>query len=279
MSGIAPKKRFSQNFLTDPGTADRIVAALDIQPDTVVLEIGPGTGMLTKRLVASQARRVIAIDLDPRAIEHLRQQPWATTSRLDVRHGDALRANLGELFAGVERTSCVIIGNIPYAITADLLFMVFEARLLAHRAVIMMQREVAKRCVATVGSKDYGVLALATWLASDAKQQFTVSPGSFFPKPDVTSAVVRFDLRATDVVDVAMGEAMRFVRAAFSQRRKVLVNALDTWCRTVCGEPARSIAERNPALELGRRRAEELTGPQLIGLMQDIRKASGGRHG
>jgi len=270
MSGFAPSKRFSQNFLTDPGTADKIVAALDIVAGDVVVEIGPGKGMLTERLLASPAARVIAVDLDQRAIEHCRTLAWAASPRVEFVHADFLSIDLTNVFGDVDRTSCKVIGNIPYSITSDILFRLFDLRTVVSRAVIMMQREVARRLVSDKGTKEYGILSMATRLAGDARLLFHVKPGSFFPRPDVTSSVVRFDLDAGDRFGVKMSEVMPFIRAAFSQRRKVLVNALDHYCLQHVGRSARQCTQQTASVDIEKRRAEELTVEEAVGLYKAL---------
>jgi 16S rRNA (adenine1518-N6/adenine1519-N6)-dimethyltransferase len=264
MSGFAPRKQFSQNFLTDPRTADKIVQALESGDGDVVLEIGPGTGVLTQRLLRTPAASILAVDLDPRAIEHLRQQPWAKDKRLVVREGDALKIDPTVEWPDVTREHRAMIGNIPYSITSDLLFWALEHHRSTSRVVMMMQREVARRCVAQPRTKEYGVLRVATWLYSEAKILFHVQPGSFFPRPDVTSSVVRFTLRENPAANVDPVAFMAFVRAAFSMRRKVMSNALQDWRRRMnidvrtCGDVG--------GHDLTKTRAEELSPEQLADL-------------
>lgn len=264
MSGFAPRKQFSQNFLTDPRTADKIVQALESGAGDVVLEIGPGTGVLTQRLLRTAASSVLAVDLDPRSIEHLRQQPWAQDKRLVVREGDALKTDPAGEWPGITREHRAMIGNIPYSITSDLLFWALEHHRTTSRVVMMMQREVARRCVAQPRTKEYGVLRVATWLYSEAKILFHVQPGSFFPRPDVTSSVVRFQLRENPASNVDPLAFMAFVRAAFSMRRKVMSNALQDWGRRMkidvrtCGEIGGHDLTKTRAEELGPEQLAEL---------------------
>lgn len=272
MKTFAPSRRFSQNFLTDPRTAQKIVDALEVRDGDVVFEIGPGKGVLTERLLQTAARVVVAVDLDPRAIQYLHDQPWADTPRLRLVVGDAMQQDLSAI--APKNGRLLVIGNIPYAITTPILFMLFEQRTIVHRAVVMMQREVAHRCVAMVGSKDYGILAVATWYASTAKTMFTVPPGAFFPKPAVTSAVVRFDMRSTDPLPTSFAVFMDFVRSAFSQRRKVLANALASWSQRIRGCDIRERGLVYGPFDLGRLRAEELSPEQLEDLRVQI--VSGG---
>lgn len=266
---ITPQKRFSQNFLTDNRTAAKIAAVLEASTDDVVLEIGPGTGALTKHLVALPSRRIVAVDLDPRAVEAISGMVQQSGGRLSVQQGDVLKVRLDDMFADVPSTNRRVIGNIPYAITSEILFWLFEARTSMARAVIMMQKEVALRCVAKPGTKDYGVLTVAAWYATTPKLMFTVQPGSFFPRPSVTSAVVRFDMR-TEVPPVPFAPFMSFVRAAFSQRRKVMANALASWANQQ-GIALRTVTlpEHLSVMTL---RAEALSPDQLVELYLNLTK-------
>ena len=260
--GFAPQRRFSQNFLTDVATARSIVQALNLESGDVVLEIGPGKGALTTHLVDSTAARITGVELDERAVDYLRQQPWVRSGRVGIIHSDALQLAVHDIFLGIERDHVCVIGNIPYAITSPLLFWLFDQRKDVSRAVIMMQREVARRCVAGVGTKDDGILSVATWLHGQAKLMFHVKPGSFFPRPDVTSSVVRFDLTKDSAQNLPVDAFMDFVRSAFSQRRKVMTNALAGWAsRCRVDLRARSQAA---GIDLARTRAEQCR-PEVLG--------------
>lgn len=274
MTGFAPKRRFSQNFLTDPRTADAIVQALELRDGDHVLEIGPGTGVLTQRLAASAATRIVAVDVDPRAIEHVRAASWARGGRVEAIESDVLRIGLSALFPGVPHESVKVIGNIPYAITSDILFWTFDQRRALTRCVLMMQREVAKRCVADKGSKEYGILSVATWFASTPKLLFNVKPGSFFPAPTVTSSVVRFDMRSADPLPLPMHQYMDLVRAAFQQRRKVLSNGLESYCKATWGMSIKELVSDVMEIDPRKRRAEELSPQELYDLWNALSKAA-----
>ncbi len=269
MKGFAPKRQFSQNFLTDVGIARNIVGQLLLREGDNVLEVGPGKGALTKLLLETPVTFVHAVDLDPRAPEYLALQPWAVSQRFRCSVQDALLVQVGGLFPDVAREHRKIIGNIPYAITSELLFWAFSQHLHAARVVFMMQREVAKRCVAQPGTKDYGILSVATWLHSEAKIAFHVQPGSFFPRPEVTSSVIAFSLRETLPLQLDAGSFMEFVRAAFSQRRKVLSNALASWG----SRHGKNLRTTIGVVDLTRTRAEELTPEALAVLYLDILKS------
>lgn len=264
MSGFAPKKQFSQNFLTDPKTADKIVAALEAESGDCVVEIGPGAGMLTQRLVRTGAH-IHAVEIDARAAAHIAAEPWSKSPLLEVHLTDILNLKVEQICG--EGECAKVIGNIPYAITSDILFWLFEQRRTVKRAVIMMQREVAQRLVAQPRSKEYGVLSVATWFASEPKILFHVKPGSFFPKPSVTSSVVLFQFRTADPIAITMSEFMGFVRAAFSQRRKVLSNSLKSYISM------QSLPEGagQTSINLGTTRAEELSPLELFDVYQSLR--------
>lgn len=272
MSTFAPKKNFSQNFLTDAGIARKIVGALSIGTDDIVIEIGPGKGMLTKLILESPAKQVVAVELDPRAIQFIKDQSWSSNRRLQIHQGDFLNLDIGHVVGAFTRSNSAIIGNIPYAITSPILFSLFQARTVVSRSVIMMQREVARRCVASVGSKEYGILSVATWYCSVPQSLFVVKAGSFFPKPNVDSAVVRFELRSESPVVATFETFMDFVRSAFSQRRKVIANALAPWVNRVTGRSLRDDGLQLGPFNLAQLRAEQLSPVELHEIMQLLLK-------
>lgn len=272
-TGVAPKRRFSQNFLTDQRTAQKIAVSLGIVDQDHVLEIGPGTGALTTWLMKSPASRIVAVDLDERAIQHLEREPWADTQRVRFIQRDVLSIKARDVFADAPPEHRVIIGNIPYAITSEILFWMFDQRFDIRSSVIMMQREVARRCVAQPGSKDYGILSVATWYSAKAKLLFNVQPGSFFPRPEVTSSVVRFDFRTTPPLDIDFNIYMGFVRAAFGQRRKVLSNALSTWW----SGSTQDLRVTVDGVDLSTARAEQLTPEQLGSVCSHLLAMKGAR--
>ena len=270
MKSFAPRRELSQNFLTDRGIADRIVASAELRPGDHVFEIGPGKGVLTERLATSTCDRVLAVDLDERAIAFLAAQPWNKSPRCDARYGDVLRVHVEQEFPSCPRVNRVVIGNIPYSITSELIFWAFEQHRTVDRVVMMMQREVAKRCVAVPRTKEYGILTVATWFYAEAKVLFHVQPGSFFPRPDVTSSVIRFRLRERPAADVDPVSFMKFVRAAFSQRRKILRNSLQQWLvnnRIVLDDDGAALV----TCDISKARAEELLPHQLVELYSELR--------
>lgn len=264
--GFAPKRQFSQNFLTDVGISRNIVRQLEIGPGDCVLEVGPGKGALTKLLLETEAQLVHAVDVDQRVLEYLAQQAWAAGPRLVCKLQDALTVDMAGQFVHADRSHRKIIGNIPYSITSELLFWAFSQYGSVARVVFMMQREVARRCAALPGTKDYGILSVASWLYSEPKVAFHVQPGSFFPRPEVTSSVITFSMRESLPMNLPGGRFMEFVRGAFSQRRKVMSNALGAWS----GRYNISVRRDAANIDLTRTRAEELQPQQLASVFLEL---------
>ena len=214
------KKSLGQHFLIDTTIVRRIANALAPADDTTVIEIGAGTGVLTREL-ASCARRVIAIELDDNLAEQL-QERFADTN-VEVVHGDALEIEPRDLLKSGE--SYLLAGNLPYNIAQLLLRRFLEAVPPPRRLVVMLQAEVAKSIVAETGGMS--VLSVAVQLYGKPRLLFRVPPSAFEPPPKVHSAVVRIDVSPQLRADVQDKEAFfRIVRAGFSSRRKQLRNAL-----------------------------------------------------
>jgi 16S rRNA (adenine1518-N6/adenine1519-N6)-dimethyltransferase len=219
-SMITPKKSLGQNFLRDENISRKIVDNLDIVPDDVVVEIGPGAGDFTKILLQTNSL-VIGIEVDPRAVEILRQR---FPSGLDVVQQDILTVNLGDI-ADRHHRRVHVVGNIPYYITTEILFWLFDQRTFVERATLMMQHEVAKRLVAKPETKDYGILTIFTQFYAASRFLFKVSRNSFYPRPNVDSAVVQFDF-ANELPGVDIRLFKNVVRGTFAARRKTLRNGL-----------------------------------------------------
>ncbi|MCB9591797.1 MAG: ribosomal RNA small subunit methyltransferase A [Sandaracinaceae bacterium] len=218
--GLTPKRSFSQSFLVARHAVERIVEALDPSPDELTVELGPGLGTLTGELLRAGAR-VLAIERDPDMIAVLRQELGAV-DRFEVREGDAATVDLGELAASGR---IALAGNLPYAITGGILRNLVEHRRSLRRAVIMVQREVRDRLLASPGDKTWGASSVFVQAAFAVSGVIKVPAGAFHPPPKVDSAVLRFDPLETPRAEET--EAFRaIVKAAFGQRRKTLRNAL-----------------------------------------------------
>lgn len=212
------KKSLGQHFLTDGNIIAKILDSFRAKEGDRVIEIGPGTGALTKWLV-KRHKDVHAVEVDDRAIEVLKRE----LPELVIHHQDILKTDLTSLVK--EDGETIIVGNLPYYITSPILFAVLEQRHLFKEAIFMMQKEVAMRLVANTSTKDYGILSVQTQLMSTPELLFDVSPNSFNPPPKVMSSVVRltFDRPALPCSDKMLKSV---VRTAFNQRRKKLSNSL-----------------------------------------------------
>ena len=216
------RKRFGQHFLHDRSVLERIVQELGPQPDDALLEIGPGRGALTERLVG-RGRSLDAVEID-RDLAALLRQRFGATAGFELHESDALEFDLAAL-AARRGARLRVIGNLPYNISTPLLFHVAAAHEHITDLHVMLQKEVIDRIVAAPGSGDYGRLTvmLAPWF--EARHLFDVGPGAFTPAPRVWSAVARLTVRRQPAFEVPQAFA-RTVSAAFSQRRKTLRNAV-----------------------------------------------------
>lgn len=227
---IAPKKSLGQNFLQDKKKLERIVQTIDPQPGEYIIEIGPGPGALTDYLIKSEAN-VIGIDVDPRAVEYLQSKyPKDQFPNFDVLLKDFLTVDLQEFVRSVSPDRIKIVGNIPYNISSQIFFRIFENYELFSKSVLTVQKEVAQRVVAKEGNKTYGILSIAAGLVSVPKIALDIPPGCFFPKPKVTSSVIEIILRDDSLCE-DFKETMKLVRAAFNQRRKKLSNSLAVYIK------------------------------------------------
>ncbi|HEY67836.1 MAG TPA: 16S rRNA (adenine(1518)-N(6)/adenine(1519)-N(6))-dimethyltransferase RsmA [Thermoflexia bacterium] len=234
--GLRPSKGLGQNFLVDQAALERIVAAAELTPDDIVLEVGAGLGTLTRRL-AQNAGHVVAVELDQRLIPVLRSV-LADFDNVTLVQGDILSLDPVALIGAANLQSPTpnlqsptpnlqykVVANLPYYITSAVLRHLLEANLKPQRMVVTVQREVAERIVAQPGQMS--LLAVSVQFYGRPQLLFRIKPGSFYPPPEVESAVVRVDLHAAPSVPVGDTDTFfRVVRAGFAQRRKQLRNAL-----------------------------------------------------
>lgn len=258
---ITPKKSLGQHFLTDGNIIRKIANAVQRVPNGRIVEIGPGTGAVTRELILKYPDLEV-IEIDPRAIEVLKNEFPA----LKIHHQDVLDTHW-EGFGADSKASISVVGNLPYYITSPILFSVLDRRELFHEAIFMMQKEVADRLVAPPGSKTYGILSVQTQLLCRPEYLFTVSRHVFNPKPNVESAVVKLHFDAP-APDCDLKNLKTVVRTAFNQRRKTLSNAL----KPILKEQIPDDAQRENFIrdyELSRR-AEVLTPQEFVGLTRAL---------
>lgn len=226
--GFHLKKQYGQNFLVDDRVLDAIAAASGVSRQDGALEIGPGAGVVTKRL-AERANTVIAVEKD-RSLSPLLAETLRDLTNVQVVYDDILEVDLPSLWQRFAQTGCehvAVVANLPYYITTPILFHLFDADVSWSRMVIMVQREVAERMAAPPGGKTYGALSVAVQYRAEVSMVTRVRPGSFLPPPDVESVVLCLERRLSPPVEVVDERVFfRVVRGAFATRRKTLANAL-----------------------------------------------------
>ena len=222
--GLRPKKALGQHFLVHPHQARRIVAALNLTGAETVVEIGAGLGALTS-LLAAAARRVIALERDPELARFLTADLLVESPGVEVICHDVLEFD----FPGAAQEAgrpLTVVGNLPYQITSPLLFILIRDAAAFAQAGLMMQQEVGARLTASPGTKDYGILSVLVQYHFRVIRLFSLSPGNFYPPPQVDSVVLR--LVPETPAPVALDAALlhQVVKAAFGHRRKTLNNTL-----------------------------------------------------
>ncbi len=249
-----PLKSLGQNFLVDGNIIDRIIDAADIHPAQPVLEIGPGRGALTSHL-AERAGRLMLIEFD-HALAAWHRQQFATTPTVSVVDGDVLKVDLAVLLAeSPERWN--VVANLPYNISTEVLFRLYNVHSRLERMTLMLQKEVGDRLVAPPDCSAYGVTTVLLGLWFDISRVIVVRPGSFHPSPKVDSVVLSFVPLSEPRAEVGDEDLFRaVVKSAFSMRRKTLSNCLKS-------AEFSSIISSGELLELcgidGRRRGETLS--------------------
>ena len=225
---FALSKGFGQNFIINPGIPTKIVDASGVDKRYGVIEIGPGIGVLTKEL-AKRAAKVVSIEVDER-LPPLLAETMAGVDNFKLVLQDVLKVDLkaliAEEFPGMPVAVCA---NLPYYITSPIVMKLLGDRLPIESLTVMVQKEAADRLAAVPGTRASSAISCAVNYYATSKLMFTAAPGSFYPAPKVTSAVIRLDVRKKPAVTVPNGDEAAFfalIRAAFSQRRKTAANAI-----------------------------------------------------
>src|SRR5947209_227056 len=263
----AQKAKLGQNFLVDVNAARRIVEALGDISHSVVMEIGPGGGALTK-MIADRAQHLIATELDEALAQRLRLA-LAERQNVEIVQANFLDISLADLLAahGAPQARTKVVGNIPYYITSDILLRLFEQHESVETVVIMVQKEVADRLIAEPGSRDYGLLTVTASLFADVERLFTLPPSAFAPLPRVYSSVLRLRIAPkAEKLRVDAQKFLNFCKLAFAHKRKTLFNNL----RGHYGESEIKAALRGADLR-GDIRAEALSVEQLAEIYGRLR--------
>ena len=218
------RKKWGQNFLVDPNIIKKIYQTINPMPSDRIIEIGPGEGVLTQTILP-EVSEMIAIEIDPLLVKRLNDS--YQLKKLKIVNEDILRINICDL--GISNP-VRIVGNIPYNITSQIIFWLIEQLDFWSDAFIMVQKEVAHRLTAKVGTKEYGRLTVVVGAYLDVDYCFTIPPSVFVPKPKVDSAFIHFNKKRTPLIDDDKYiKFNRLVRDAFNQRRKMLKNSLSGW--------------------------------------------------
>jgi 16S rRNA (adenine1518-N6/adenine1519-N6)-dimethyltransferase len=226
---LAPNKKLGQNFLVHERTPKRIVDLAGLHPEDQVIEVGVGLGALTRPLAAAVAK-VIGLEADS-GIVRLHQQQQDLPPNVELIHADVLKVDLASLIQPGERLK--IVANLPYSISTPFLFRLIEHADIMDFAVVMLQKEVARRLMAPPGCKEYGAPTVLLAACATIKPLLAVNPAEFHPRPKVDSLVVRIGFHPQPERVAALGDfdrrlLGRVVHAAFGQRRKTLLNGLDS---------------------------------------------------
>lgn len=255
MSTVRAKKHLGQHFLNDKGAAQKIVDALEPSLGfKQVLEVGPGMGVLSDFLLERSAYETWMIDVDDESIAYLAEKYPQLEHRLI--HGDFLTLDFEKHFG----SSMAVIGNFPYNISSQILFKILDERQRVVQMTGMFQKEVAERCVAKPGSKEYGILSVFLQAYYHVQYLFTVKAGAFNPPPKVLSGVIKITRNSRLSLDCDEKLFWRVVKASFNQRRKTLRNSLSAVV------PKERMSD-NPLYEL---RAERLSVEDFETLTREI---------
>ncbi|MBV9669916.1 MAG: ribosomal RNA small subunit methyltransferase A [Acidobacteriales bacterium] len=262
--------KLGQNFLNDTAASRKIVDALGDVSRSIVIEIGPGKGAMT-RLLQERASKLIAIEYD-RQLAAMLQLDFCGKNNIEIVQADIRDVDLRALLRGIDREEPVrVVGNLPYYITSDILLKLLGASDLFTLIVVMVQKEVADRLAASPGSRDYGLLSATAQMHGSVRKLFELPPTSFTPPPQVHSAVVEIRIAPRFPalgVDATGFDA--FLKLAFAHKRKTIMNNL----RAKYGEPlsrnALEEADIKPAA-----RAESLTLEQMAALYRQLSPAEG----
>lgn len=259
--GIRPLKRLGQSFLEDINIINKIISISNIQEDDTVVEIGAGVGIMTE-LIAEKVRKVIALDIDPRMVGILRER-LAGYHQVDVIKGDVLQYDFSSVGYELLSRKTKVIGNIPYNISSQILFHLLDYRQHISSMILMFQKELADRLIASPGTKEYGIPTVLVSMYTECFREMVIPRSCFYPEPKVTSAVMKIIIREKPLMDLNDHDFfVKIVKIAFSKRRKTLLNNLRS-------SPLLGYSEREVVTALkksgidGVRRGETLTAEEL----------------
>ncbi len=267
-SEFRPRKRLGQNFLIHERVIESIVRLLDLAPLDEIVEIGPGLGFLTRRLV-ELANRVWAVEVDSSLVDRLKRSSLGSHPGFQLIHNDILQLVPRDFFPPHK---VKLVGNLPYSISTPILFRLFDWREHFSSFVLMLQKEVADRMASVPGVKSYGTLSVWCQVHGRIIEKVSVSPEAFFPKPKVRSAILKIELYPEPLVPVAEIPLLRgLVRSAFGQRRKTLSNVLTGWLKRNREEIEKFL--QNESID-PRRRGETLSIDEFVRLTGALKRTA-----
>jgi 16S rRNA (adenine1518-N6/adenine1519-N6)-dimethyltransferase len=273
MFQLPAKKSLGQHFLVDPKKHERIVEAVAPKPNDVLIEIGPGTGLLTRHLLANPLEKLIAFELDARVVPELREMFRSEGERFEIKEQDFLEVDLmglSQLYGQKLR----IVGNIPYYITSPIIFKIIDEREALSDATLLIQLEVAERLTAKPRTKEYGIPTVLANFFGEVTMLSRVPRGAFRPVPNVDSALVRIDFardyftraRIPKPPDFDEAYFRKLVRALFAMRRKTVRNNLKAFVSAETMERLETSASRFLTA-----RAEEFSIQDFLELTRAVR--------
>jgi len=265
--GLIPRKKWGQHFLADKNILKKVIKTAEIEKEDVVLEVGPGLGGMTQAL-AHEAKKVIAVEIDARLAEILRNK-LADTPNVEIIRSDILKFDVRK-HLGSGKRPVKVVANLPYQISTPLLFHFIESRDLFSALILMLQKEVAERMVAPPGGKTYGPLSVLVQSVADVSICFTIKPSAFFPPPEVESAVIRLSWKERPMIAPEQEGWFRLVvKGCLGYRRKTLANALKHSDLPL----PENLKERLEEVGIDpRRRPETLSVQEFVGLASVLRR-------
>ena len=227
MENFKFKKAFGQNFLQDHHIIERIVSETDIQENSLAIEVGPGSGALTKEL-SKYAQDVLAYEIDTR-LEDILDENLRDCHNVHIIFDDFLKRNLKDDIKGFTYNNLYVVANIPYYITTPILTKIIESKMSFKKVTIMIQKEVGDRFTAQVGTRDYSSITVFLNYYFDIKKLFIVSRNAFMPKPNVDSVVISLNAKANKSEVLDENAFFKLIRDAFHFKRKNLRNNLKNY--------------------------------------------------
>jgi 16S rRNA (adenine1518-N6/adenine1519-N6)-dimethyltransferase len=223
--GVRPLKRFGQSFLEDKNIIHKILKISEITGEDTVVEIGAGVGIMTE-LIAKRMRKVIALEIDPRMIQILKDR-LASYHNVDIIETDVLEYDFSSATPGLPARKLTIVGNIPYNISSQILFRLLGYRNHISSMILMFQKELADRFTASTGTKEYGIPTVLLSMYAECSREMLIPRSCFYPEPKIVSTVLKIVFREGPQVDLLDHELfVKIVKMAFSKRRKTLLNNL-----------------------------------------------------